>query len=81
MQVTQTLEQLKHVALDLGFGELDVWVGGHSGKIMVHVRSDHVESGSLLAFLLSFVSVGDDWTERVTYSCSAQPPSRPGEEC
>lgn len=48
VEIAQAFEQLQHVAFDLGFGEGDVGVCGHSREIMVHVRADHVESGALL---------------------------------
>jgi hypothetical protein len=47
VEVAQTLEQLQHVALDLGFLELDVRVVEKAREVVVHVRRDHVQDGPL----------------------------------
>jgi hypothetical protein len=43
VEVAQALEELEHVALDLRLRELDFLVIEETGKIVVHVRRDHVE--------------------------------------
>lgn len=43
VEVSEALEQLQHVALDLRFLELDIWVIEEARQIMIHVRGDHVE--------------------------------------
>lgn len=55
VQVTQTFEQLQHVAFDLRFGKMDIGVGRHARQVVVHVGTHHVESGALLYV---FCSVG-----------------------
>jgi hypothetical protein len=44
VEVSQTLEQLQHVAFDLRFLKLDVWVVEESREIVIHVGGDHVEN-------------------------------------
>lgn len=52
MQVAEALEQLQHVALDLGLREFDVGIVEQTGEIVVHVGHDHVEYGTLPALCL-----------------------------
>jgi hypothetical protein len=49
VEVTESLEQLEHVTLDLRLGEVHVGVVEQSRQIVVHVRRDHVENGTLPA--------------------------------
>ena len=60
MQVSHSLEQLQHVALNLRLAEVDVGVVEHAAEIVVHIGHDHVQSGALLAALalvVGFVGV------------------------
>jgi hypothetical protein len=43
VQVSETLEQLQHVALNLRLLELDVGIVEEAREIVIHVRGDHVE--------------------------------------
>lgn len=52
MKISQTFQQLKHVAFNLAFGEANIGVGGHAGEIVVHVWRDHVEGGPFLDIFL-----------------------------
>jgi hypothetical protein len=49
VEVSEALEQLQHVALDLRFLELDIGVVEEAGEIVIHVRRDHVENRALPA--------------------------------
>lgn len=69
MQVAQALKQLEHITLYLRFCKVNVWVGRHAGEIVIHVRSDHVHGGSLLAIFCRAVSqvrdMADGGEERI----------------
>ena len=47
VEVPHAFQQLEHVALDLGYGEMDAGVVKHSREVVVHVGSDHVHDRSL----------------------------------
>lgn len=49
MKISQSLQELLHVALDLRLVEVYVRVRQHSAQIVVGVWRDHVQSGTLLA--------------------------------
>lgn len=51
MQISQSLQELLHVAFDLCFGEANIGIRKHAAQIMVHIRRNHVESGAFLATL------------------------------
>lgn len=42
--VLQSRQQLVHIALDLGQGELDLGAGGEAGEVVDHVVEDEVEA-------------------------------------
>ena len=49
VKISQSLEELLHVAFDLSFVEADVGVCEHAAEIVVGIRRNHVKSGALLA--------------------------------
>ena len=49
VKISQSLQELLHVALDLRLVKVDVRVRQHSAQIVVGVWRDHVQSGTLLA--------------------------------
>ena len=55
MKVSQPLEELLHVAFDLGLTEANVWVCEHAAEIVVCIGRHHVKSGALLALAALFV--------------------------
>ena len=55
VKVSQSLEELLHVAFDLSFIEADVGVCEHAAEIVVGVGRHHVKSGALLALAAFFV--------------------------
>jgi hypothetical protein len=55
VKISQSLEELLHVAFDLSFVEADVRVCEHAAEIVVGVRRHHVKSGALLALAALFV--------------------------
>ena len=52
VEVSETLEQLQHVAFDLCFLKLDVGVVEKAREIVIHVGSDHVENRAFPALSL-----------------------------
>jgi hypothetical protein len=55
MQIPQSLEELLHVAFDLGLAEANVRVCEHAAEIVVGIGRHHVKSGALLALAALFV--------------------------
>lgn len=55
VKISQSLEELLHVAFDLSFIEADVGVCEHAAEIVVGVGRHHVKSGALLALAAFFV--------------------------
>jgi hypothetical protein len=49
VEISQSLQELLHIALDLRFVKADVRVRQHSAQIVVGVWRDHVQGGTLLA--------------------------------
>ena len=55
VKISQSLEELLHVAFDLRFVEANVGVCEHAAEIVVGVGRHHVKSGALLALAALFV--------------------------
>jgi hypothetical protein len=49
VEVPEAFEQLQHIAFDLRFLKLDIWVVEETREIVIHVRCDHVEYCALPA--------------------------------
>jgi hypothetical protein len=49
VKISQSFQELLHVALDLRLAEANVRVRQHSAQIVVGVWRDHVQDGTLLA--------------------------------
>lgn len=49
MEISQSLQELLHVAFDLSFVEANVGIRKHAAQIVVGIRRHHVKSGALLA--------------------------------
>jgi len=50
VEISQSLEELLHVALDLSFAEANVRVSEHAAQIVVGIGRHHVQCGALFAF-------------------------------
>lgn len=84
VEITQSFEELEHVALDLSLGEDDVGIGRHAGKIVVHVGTDHVQGGALLDIFCAgneSENACNGIAEGGAYSCDVRRPSLEGSEC
>lgn len=49
MQILQPFEKLHQITLDLGLAEVNRRVLQETGKVMFHIRSDHVQAHLLLS--------------------------------
>jgi len=49
VKISQSFQELLHVAFDLRLAEANVRVRQHSAQIMLGVRRDHVQDSALLA--------------------------------
>ena len=71
MKISQSFQELLHVAFDLGFVEANVGIGEHAAQIVVGIRRHHVESGALLALAALLVrceAISQHFTQRYRFS-------------
>ena len=71
MEISQSFQELLHVAFDLSFVETNVGVGEHAAQIVVGIRRYHVESGALLALaalLIRYEAISQHFTRPHRFS-------------